>query len=261
MKNPLYRLGTTSYILPDDLIPNVRFLTGKVQDVELILFDIQGGPSNLPDAATVEELGRLAEEHNLTYTVHLPLDLRLDENGGSDHISLRQAQRVIECTRPLHPWAYVAHLDRSALPALFDLQNQAQWVKQAARALECTAGWIEDPVSLAVENLEGYPPEVNLPVLELVPASLCIDIGHLWRDGHAAPPYLDLYLERARVVHLHGVGERDHASLVHTPPDVLRRTLDCLAARRYTGVLTLEVFNQADLESSLAVLQAVQGEL
>jgi sugar phosphate isomerase/epimerase len=256
----MYRIGTTSYILPDELIPNVRFLAGKVQDVELILFDVEGGASNFPGAAVVDELGSLAEEYPLTYTVHLPLDLRLDEDGGFDHISLRQARRVIECTRPLRPWAYVAHLDRRCLSDPSNRRQEAQWVEQAARALERAAEWTGDPASLAVENLEGCPPEVNLPVLALIPASLCIDIGHLWRDGRDAVPYLNRYLERARVVHLHGVNERDHASLAHTPPETLRRALDCLDALEYAGVLTLEVFNQADLQSSLDALQAVKGE-
>ena len=35
-----FRIGTTSYIIPDDILPNVRFLAGRVKDVELVLFDI-----------------------------------------------------------------------------------------------------------------------------------------------------------------------------------------------------------------------------
>jgi len=58
-----------------------------------------------------------------------------------------------------------------------------------------------------------------MKVLEQIPASLCIDIGHLWRDGRDALPYLEAYLGRARVVHLHGVGERDHQSLELTAPE------------------------------------------
>lgn len=256
----MYRLGTTSYILPDDLPANVRFLAWRVQDVELILFDLEGGPSNLPDAATVDELERLAAQHNLTYTVHLPLDLRLDGRGGLDHPSLIQARRVIECTRALRPWAYVAHLDRRDLPVSASRHEQARWEEQATQALEQAAGWVGDPALLAVENLEGFPPEANLGVLERVPASLCIDIGHLWRDGHDAQPYLEAHLGRARVVHLHGVNERDHASLAHARPEALRQALACLKANEASIVLTLEVFDENDLESSLAALRHAEGE-
>ncbi|NPV78336.1 MAG: sugar phosphate isomerase/epimerase [Anaerolineae bacterium] len=256
----MYRLGTTSYILPDDLAANVRFLAGRVQDVELILFDLEGGPSNLPDAAAVDELARLAEGHNLTYTVHLPLDLRLDGRGGFDHPSLLQARRVIECTWALRPWAYVAHLDRGGLPVFASPREQARWEDLAAQALEQVAGWVGDPALLAVENLEGSPPEANLGVLERVPASLCIDIGHLWRDEYDAQSYLEAYLGRARVVHLHGVNERDHASLAHVQPEALRQALAYLKANEASIVLTIEVFNEMDLESSLTALRHAEGE-
>jgi len=32
-----FRLGATSYIIPAGMLPNVRYLAGKVQDVELLL--------------------------------------------------------------------------------------------------------------------------------------------------------------------------------------------------------------------------------
>ena len=256
----MYRIGTTSYIVPDDLIANVRFLAGWVQDVELILFELEDGSSNLPDAATLNELKHLAEEHRLTYTVHLPLDLRLDERGGFNHPSLVQAQRVIECTRALQPWAYVAHLDRRDLPLTASQYEQARWEKQAARALEQAAEWAGDPALLAVENLEGCPPEANLNVLERVPVSLCIDIGHLWLDGYDALSYLKAHLDRARVVHLHGVNKHDHTSLTHANPEALRQVLNCLKASERSIVLTLEVFNEPDLESSLAALQSAKDE-
>src|SRR5262245_25369283 len=83
-----FRLGTTSYIIPDDILPNVRYLADKVQDVELVLFEVDDGPNNLPSSETVAELAALADAHDLTYTVHLPLDLRLGADGDEGHISL-----------------------------------------------------------------------------------------------------------------------------------------------------------------------------
>ena len=72
-----FRIGTTSYIIPDEIIPNVRYLAGLVDDIELVLFEVDDGPNNLPDAAAIKELQSLAARHQLTYTVHLPLDLQL----------------------------------------------------------------------------------------------------------------------------------------------------------------------------------------
>src|SRR5512138_2446763 len=100
MMNSLpFRTGTTSYIIPDEILPNVCYLAGQVQDVELVLFELDEGPSNLPGPELVEELNRLASAHGLTYTVHLPLDLRLGADGDEQHISLVKAHRVIEATR------------------------------------------------------------------------------------------------------------------------------------------------------------------
>ena len=40
LKNRLpFRLGTTSYIIPDDILPNVTMLAPSIDDIELILFE------------------------------------------------------------------------------------------------------------------------------------------------------------------------------------------------------------------------------
>ena len=69
MKNNPFRLGTTSYIVPDDILPNVRYLAGKVRDIELILFEVDDGPNNLPSTEVIDELTTIAQENDLTYTV------------------------------------------------------------------------------------------------------------------------------------------------------------------------------------------------
>jgi hypothetical protein len=68
-----FRLGTTSYIIPAELLPNVIYLADKVDDIELVLFE-SDEISNLPDAATVKILKETAEQSDLTYTIHLPMD-------------------------------------------------------------------------------------------------------------------------------------------------------------------------------------------
>jgi len=254
-----FRLGTTSYIIPDDILPNVRYLAGKTQDVELVLFEVDDGANNLPGPEVVAELGALAQAHALTYTVHLPLDLRLGAGGDEGHVSLVKARAVIERTRVLNPWAYVLHLDgRELLASGSDGDRDARavaWQVQAVRALELAAGWAGGPGQLAVENLERYPLDFWTPVLERVPVSRCVDIGHLWLDHHDPLPFLQAALPRTRVVHLHGVGQRDHQSLVHMPPEKLNPVIDCLC-ETFTGVVTLEVFGEADFHSSVDAVNA-----
>jgi sugar phosphate isomerase/epimerase len=250
-----FRLGTTSYIIPDDILPNVRYLADKVQDVELVLFEVDDGANNLPTPEVVAELQALAEAHGLTYTVHLPLDLRLGADGDEGHVSLVKARAVIERTRALNPWAYVLHLDGRELLAAPGPETAAAWRNQAVRALELALGWAGGPERLAVENLERYPLDFWTPVLERVPVARCVDIGHLWLDHHDPLPFLGAALSRTRVVHLHGVAQRDHQSLSHVLPEKLDPVMDYLC-EAYKGVLTLEVFSEADFHSSVAALEA-----
>jgi len=251
-----FRLGTTSYIRPADLLPNVQYLAPLVEDVELVLFEVDDGPSNLPDTAAQTELARLAARFDLTYTVHLPLDLRLADDGSPGHISLVKARRVIEHTRTLNPFAYVLHLDgREARDGLMTMEN---WEKQAAVALAAVMEWTGDASRLCVENLDHYPPDFWDGVLSREGrVSRCVDIGHLWLEGHDPLPFLHRHLERTRVVHLHGVAERDHSSLKHCPPPALKAVLDELRRHRFTGVVTIEVFGEEDLLTSLAAIEAV----
>jgi sugar phosphate isomerase/epimerase len=260
MKKPSFRLGTTSYIIPDDILPNARFLAGKVRDIELVLFEVEDDngqeQGNLPTPETLQELKTIAARHALTYTIHLPLDLRLGAEGAAQHISMRKARKVIECTRTLDPWAYVLHLDGREERLAQDSGVLARWQAQAAAALTMAGEWAGGAEKLAVENLDSYPLEFNQPVLERVPACECVDIGHLWLDGHDPLAYLEKHLPRTRVIHLHGIGARDHQSVSLAPPEKLDAVLHFLIKRAYRGVVTLEVFNEADLNTSISAVEA-----
>ena len=97
-----FRIGTTSYIIPDDILPNVRYLADKVKDIELVLFDIDEY-CNIPDGDQSAELKNLAEKNGLSYTVHLPLNLNFSDK--ESDISIEKALKVISGTRDLSPWA------------------------------------------------------------------------------------------------------------------------------------------------------------
>lgn len=250
-----FRLGTTSYIVPADILPNLRYLAGKVQDVELVLFEVDDGPNNLPTPAQVDEMNALAREHGLTYTVHLPLDLRLAEDGSPRHISLEKARRVIECARPLEPLAWVLHLDGKTVRDNPNAAAYARWLEQAEASLRQVGEWAGGLEQLAVENLEGYPLDFYEPVFARLPVSRCVDVGHLWLDGHDPLPYLRRALPRTRVLHIHGLAGRDHRSLAFVPADALRAVLMELILSGYRGVLTVEVFSEDDFLTSLEAIQ------
>lgn len=253
-----FRLGTTSYIIPDDILPNARYLAGKVRDIQLVLFELDD-QSNLPDQAVIDELNRLASQHNLTYTVHLPLDLRLGTEGEETHISLHKARRVIESTLEIEPLAYVVHLDGKEERLSSDPAVLARWEEQAVRSLQTAAQYCGDIQRLAVENLEGYQPDFNDRVIHAAGCSRCIDIGHLWLDGHDPLEYLPGRLDETIIMHLHGIGKRDHQSVQLIPEDKLDSLISVLLEKNYQGVLTLEIFSESDLMSSLSAIEASLG--
>lgn len=255
-----FALGTTSYIIPADILPNLHYLAGKVQDVELVLFEVDDGPNNLPTSAQVDEMNHLALGYGLTYTVHLPLDLRLADDGSLRHVSLEKARRVIECTRALNPWAYVLHLDGKAVRDNPSPEAYQGWLEQAETSLRQVGEWAGGLENLAVENLEGYPLDFYEPVFERVPVSRCVDVGHLWLDGHDPLTYLRRALPRTRVIHIHGLAERDHRSLAFAAPGQLRAVLDELNHARYDGVFTIEVFSEEDFLTSLEALEAARHD-
>ena len=98
-----FRLGTTSYVVPDDLLANARFLAPLVQEMQLVLFDLPDGQSNLPSPATVAALSGLGAEADFTYTVHLLDDLRLLDAEGRSHPSLASACSLVARTQALRP--------------------------------------------------------------------------------------------------------------------------------------------------------------
>ncbi len=243
-----YRLGSTSYVWPADILPNVRRLGPLVDDVELVLFEVEDY-SNLPGADTVAELRELSQTHDLTYTVHLPLDLTL-----AHPPSLEKAAKVIACTRDLAPWAYVLHLDGKRVESSPEREVLARWQQEARRVLDHVSEMVGDASQLCVENLENYAPEHLLPLLEQIPVGLCVDVGHLWLTSRDPLPFLSEHLNRTRVIHVHGIGNRAHQSLLHQDVEHVAAVLGLLRECKYDGVVTLEVFGRADFFSSRALI-------
>lgn len=245
-RRPAFRLGSTSYVYPGDLVYNVEHLAGMVQDIELILFETPSGESNVPQPATVARLAKLAHAHTLTYTVHLPADLR--HTPGSQHPSLAQAQRVIELTAPLEPHAYVFHVEGTGA-------GEPAWLDQAHEAVAALVGMAGDPGRLALENLESYAPEALAPIFDAFPIRRALDIGHLWKAGRNPLPVMAAWLPHASVVHLHGMAATDHQSLAVTAPAQLDPLLAGLLD--WPGVLTLEVFEDDFFTSRDALSAAI----
>jgi sugar phosphate isomerase/epimerase len=229
-----YRLGTTSYIYPAPVLPNVRKLAGRVRDIELVFFEYNDA-SNLPTPEDVNQMKQLAENENLTFTVHLPLDMSI----GDWDISLRnksidKTKSIIELTRPLNPWGYILHPDR--------------WTPTAKPL-------VTEPSTLCVENVNLLFDYLLFSLLDS-PFGICLDIGHLLQFDLEVMPYLRRCFKKLRIIHLHGVKDgKDHQGLNREMIPLLKEFFNYLEQNNYCGVVTLEVFSEKDLLQSFDTLK------
>ncbi len=252
-----WRCGTTSYILPDDILPNARYLAPLIDDIELVLFE-SDRLSNLPSPETVGHLERIARLHDLSYTIHFPLDVfpgSLDES--ERRASVARYRHIRSLVSPLDPFAYILHLTPQSYgrcPAT----DVAAWHRQLDRTLAemLDDGWESN--MLCVETL-SYPFHVVMDLVEKYNLAVTLDIGHVWLGGFDAQLTARELLPLARVIHLHGVaGGHDHLGLGSTQKDLrddflsaLERQIECDGQQR---VLTLEVFDQPAFKESLRVV-------
>ena len=243
----MMRIGTSSYIYPANIITNVRRLAGRVQDVELVLFEVNDPRWDLPNRAVIQELRQIALNNSSTYTVHLPLSLGLAGN----QPNLDLARRVIAGTLDLDPYAFIIHVEDGPWKESNKLET---WVENSKKSLELIGKEIGVLERICVENLEDQPSSLMDSILASLPVSCCVDIGHLWKQGLDPLPYLKSWLPRMRVAHIHGVGRRDHQKLSVMSTSRLNPVINLLD-KEFGGVLTIEVFNETDLIDSLAMLR------
>ncbi|MCU1279020.1 MAG: putative Xylose isomerase domain protein barrel [bacterium] len=237
------------------MLPNVEKLAGRVDDVELLLFDVE---RDVPSAEDVSQLVRLKHEHALSYTLHTPLDASLasaDETRRA--LGVDKVRRAIAGAQPLEPLGHTVHVylgdgERDAAPPA-DLDA---WRARARRSLEAILADVA-PRELCVECID-YDFALIAPVVAALDLSVTLDVGHLLRDGGNLRRLVADWLPRARIVQLHGTRPdgRDHKSLRFAPPAEVAWLLDALAASQFSGVLTLEVFDPTDLDESLSLVHS-----
>lgn len=243
-----FRLGTTSYILPAPIIPNIEFLGPYVDEVELVLFESRYG-ENLPSPEEIRHMASLARAHNLGYLVHLPTDVFLGDPEPKVRESSRETiLRFYERTVTLDPRSYILHLERKRP----DGTAVSRWYPWRQRIWESLEKLAQEGVKLdllALENLD-YGVGFLARIAEETGTALCIDVGHLLRYGYSVEEELQPFLRRCTVLHLHGVrGNLDHRGLDAIEgslwESIRRGLLD------FSGSVCVEVFSLEDLQMSL----------
>lgn len=241
-------LGATSYVIPADLVTNVQALADKVDAVQLLFFE-SAASSTLAHPIDILELKRLAADHELTYTVHLPSDIRL---GDPDLNIRRQAVdeivRLVEELSVLSPRCYDLHVHKS------EHLSESQWLANAEQSLAELALRLGSAKELvAVENID-YPYGMIAPLVAAYGFSRCLDVGHIHRYGHGTD---DMWREvkQARHIHYHGVVDgKDHCAIESSHMELTAELGEELDRSGYDGVVTFEMYSMAKLDASLEII-------
>jgi len=240
-----FSLGTTSYIYPDDYLPNILHLAPFVDEIELLFF----ADDHLPSSSQIREFKKIGKNYHLSFHVHLPLDIYL----GHPDKKIRQKgvdriQRIFDLCAGLKPTFYILHLEPISHT-------------QTSSALEQWQDWLYESLTqikglpLCIENLM-YPFAWLEGLVNYFQFPICLDIGHVIKAGFSLETYLKKYLPQTKMLHLHGCGgkrQADHLGLSHLKETDLILIMSYL--KQYKGHLCLEMFSFEALVESLRILE------
>jgi len=258
-----FKLATTSYIYPDEIIPNVVRLGPFFDEIELVLFE-SGRPDSIPDPAKIEHLVELSKLYHLGFNIHLPLDLSLgDECDDVRTHGTSITKTVIERTLPLDPSLYTLHLDfinpptpssqKGGEEGFIQQKDIAAWRQRVSRSLKEVLNNGIQGKRISIETL-AYPFEWIEDMVREFGLSICLDIGHILTHGYDLRHYLETYLPRTSIIHLHGSHNGlDHLGVETLPEADLGLILSSI--RHYHGIVSIEVFSINELMSSLSILE------
>lgn len=250
-----FKLGTTSFIHPAGYSDNVRLLAPLVDEIELLVLESQ----HLPSPAQISELRDLAGALDVTYNIHLPMDISLADPSPGIRLRSREAVlRALDRVLPLNASTHTLHVT-------FDMpdKNPDSTVAWQAWAIESLDRLLaKAPIgagNLTVETLD-FPPRWLTPVVSQLDLAVCVDVGHIVRFGFDLEDALDSFAGKIDIFHLHGVtGEQDHRALNFLAPSA--RDLVAAQLKNFHGSVSLEVFSLEKLTDSLDCFNQMMARL
>ncbi len=247
-----FRLGTTSYIYPDYILPNVVNLAPFLEEIELVLFESEG-QDNYPGEVELRNLMNFSVNGEVGFNVHFPIDIFLgdkDEDVRLKGISV--VKKVLQRTLCLKPSLYTLHFDIRDKKGREETDIEA-WRRRILQSAQEMKKWGIELKRISIETL-SYPFDWVEDIIKKFGFSICLDIGHMVLYSLDIESYLKKYLPQTSIIHLHGVENGvDHLGIDRLNGKMLDGILSKL--RGFTGILSLEVFSFEDLRNSLEVLE------
>ncbi|MCP3873892.1 MAG: sugar phosphate isomerase/epimerase, partial [Desulfobacteraceae bacterium] len=162
-----FRLGTTSFIFPDNIIPNVKKLGPYFDEIELLIFESH--PKEvLPSKEDINELLHLSQRNNLTYNIHLPIDVSLTCDSLQKRIRAKDTLlKVMDLFTPLAPTTHTLHLEMPSETKIDmgNLTKLKKWKDNACQGVNALITEIADPSLISIETLD-YPFSLIEPIVE-----------------------------------------------------------------------------------------------
>jgi len=251
-----FKIGTTSFIYPNSYVQNVKMLAPYLDEIELILFE--SSPDKRPSNDEIKTLLSLANEFDITYNIHLPLDISLGAPDPSKrHFAIETIKRIVDLTAPLSPSTYTLHLAYDETD--METERMNRWRNRTyGSARQLISSGINGK-TISIETL-NYPIEWVEDILIDFNLSVCVDLGHLILYGFDMKAVFNRYHKTISIIHLHGADNHiDHQPLDFLAKTNLKTILEML--KRYNDVVSIEVFSYDHLNASLKYLESVWTKL
>ncbi len=255
-----FKLGTTSFIYPDNIIPNVKKLGKDFDEIELLVFE--SVPDEvLPSKDEIKELSYLGQHFDITYNIHLPTDISVtDVLPGNRIKAVDTIKKVMELFEPLKPATHTLHLDFTSRDAQTGSEGIKKWQDRVKQSLELLVSSGVNSKDVSIETLD-YPFAYLDDIIEEFGLSVCIDAGHLIKYEFDIESIFNRYKTRIPLIHLHGVDfstypPKDHVSLDRTSDELMKNTINIL--KKFKGTISLEVFNRENLLKSVNWLNRIK---
>jgi sugar phosphate isomerase/epimerase len=247
-----FKIGTTSFIYPDNYVRNVNMLAPYLDEIELILFE--STPNSLPSKNDIKELFSLANEYDLSFNIHLPLDISLTTRDKTNrHFAIETIKQIIDLTAPLSPSTFTLHLAYDETD--METETVKSWQNHTYGNIHKLISSGINSKKISIETL-NYPLEWVEEILTDFNLSVCMDVGHLIYYGLEMKDVIERYKNRTSIIHLHGANEhQDHQALDLLSKPNLSTILEML--KQFIGIVSIEVFSYDHLNASLKYLEFV----
>ena len=250
-----FRLAAPSFIYPAGYATNVQRLSPLLDEIELLFLE----RNHLPSADEITELRDLADRMDITYNIHLPMDISLAHP--SPDICDRSIDAAVEAVvlaAPLNPTSHTLHLTFQEMDR--QPEDVQAWQQRAIRSLALLLEMAHLPASsLCLETLD-FPPLWLAAVVEELDLSVCVDVGHHLQYGFDLQKTIAQFSRRIGIFHLHGVSNgRDHGALDQLPVDI--RTELAKQLKTFHGSVSIEVFSYPELSISLSCFKEMMGRV